>query len=137
MGVTQIIVEKTKDLLIYKNFSQKTFFLNGQDIDMKDFNFILKDNILYLEDFSDYGVSLLNGKPYFMTPIFNGTLEEVGEKIKDTKLSLLLLFLNEITLENDVKVSSKSALSSKSQGCSFWNTYTVYAIGNSRSTSLI
>ncbi|HEY9169199.1 MAG TPA: hypothetical protein VIN72_06905 [Lutibacter sp.] len=47
MGVSKIVVDKTGDVLNYSNVSQKTFRLNGETIDMKNYSFLIKNNALY------------------------------------------------------------------------------------------
>lgn len=135
MGVSKINVEYSDNRFLFKNETQKSFILNGKTLDLEDYDFILEKEFLYLKDFPDYKVSILNELPFFDTPLFKGFSENQEENIKDTKISLLLLYLNEIILDNDVKLSFKESLSYKTQGCSFWDTYTVYATGNSRSVA--
>jgi len=135
MGVSKIVVDKTGDILNYSNVSQKTFRLNGETIDMKNYSFLIKNNALYIKEYPEYGISLLNGYPYFISPIYTGPSDKIDDKITDIKLSLLLLYLNELTQDSSIKSNSKSTLNSKTQGCSFWNTYYVYSTGGSASVA--
>ncbi len=134
MGVTELTVSKNDNLINYKAVSQKDFRLNYNNVRMSDFEVVLEGEFLSLRNFPEYKISLSSNEPYFITPIFEGPIEKLEMQIKDEKISILLLFLREITIDNSVKINSISTLK-QSKGCGFWNTYYVYATGSSRSVA--
>lgn len=134
MGVTKIVVGNSKDELTFKCLSEKSFFLNSDEINLSDYEVTLNDNILSLKSCDSYKISMLNNEPYLITPIYEGYLSNVGEFIKNKEIVVLFIYLKEITTETNLKINSLSVLS-EDKSCSFLNTYYVFATGVSSSVA--
>ncbi len=104
MGVSSISVEKIGETLIYTTKTDKEFILNGQIINLSDYVVIVENNKMFLNNNEDHVVSLSNSSPYIITSDFKGPIHKIKKKIIDEDLSILLLYLNEITLpKNTIK----------------------------------
>lgn len=131
MGVVQLTVKQVDNEKIFQPITQKSFQLNGVDINLADYEVGLKDNFLYLKNNSSYKISLSQCKPYIVTPIFTGYIEDIRDEIQNVNISILLLYLREITLDSCEKDDSNESIRTKSE-CGFWDTYYVYGTGGNK-----
>ena len=133
-GVTKIIVETANDESRFFSNTTKPFFLNGDVINMSDYEICLKGNFLKIGGIENYRVSMQDGKPYIVTPKFRGLLTDANDDVLDNTLIILLFYLNELTMPVELK-GDNMVINSQQKGCSFWDTYYVFGVGLSSSTA--
>lgn len=134
MGVTNIIVKPDNGSYKYSCNAQKVFYFNGDLINLSDYELELKNDFLSISGVDSYMVSLVNGLPYIITPEYKGLLHDAEDIVFDNALFILLLYMNEITLSENKKgdfMIEKIDI----KRCSFWDTYYVFGMGLSSSTS--
>ena len=138
MGVTAIKVSGTSNSTLFEFNTAKEFRMNGKSIDLSNYAVILENGKISLKSNSNLSLTLLNDQPYIISSEYSGFIksEDIFDK---TDFNILLLFMKELVTDNSNKVDAKAIistdLSQKTSGCSFWDTYYVYATGGSRSVS--
>ncbi len=134
IGVTKIVVKNTSKHISYKAKTQKTFYMNGEIIDLSNYNVILEGNSLYLENDNSIKLSIYQGKPYVISNSYMGFPKE--RDFSNKKFNILLLFMKEIVTKNEFKLNASIQKTNlNKEGCSFWNTYYIYGTGGSQSVA--
>ena len=82
---------------------------------------------------------MVQNKPFVISKAYSGDVDGfISSKAGGIdELPLLLLMLREITLDKSLKINtlSKEFKNSRIYGCSFWNTYIVYAVNLTRQSA--
>ena len=135
LGVTNIKVEKNLNSTEYSFETEKTFLINNENIDFADYIVIKKENKLFLNNDDSVKLTIKDSKPYLITNKSKGFLND-DKHFEDLRVNLLLIFMDELIKDNEIKIDSSIIFSDvETFGCSFWNTYTVYAFGTGRSVA--
>lgn len=94
--------------------------------------------MISLNSNSSLKLTLLDNQPYIIKPGYSGIMKNTSDDFKNVDLNVLLLFMKEMIITNDMKINAISLLNgelSQRGGCSYWNTYYVVASGGSRSVA--
>ena len=118
LGVTSVTTSNNK--LSAK--TQKTFNFRGKHIDFSVFSVKIEKNFITLEQDDEFKIGILNKKSYLITTDYKGLLKKASAEIlKQKEVFALIAYLNEITYNQDQRVSSKNSNSTmKSEGCNFF-----------------
>jgi hypothetical protein len=135
MSVTGINVVYKEKETIYSFKSKKTFYLNGKNRNLSDYEIILANNTINLKTDNNLRLSMKDNKPYIISEKHVGFPNE--SFYISSEFNILLLVMKELVAELDLKFGSAEYLSNSltKSGCSFWNTYYVYATGGSSSVA--
>lgn len=131
MGVSRILVATTPSETKYNLVASKTFTLDGEAIHFSTKEFLLSDNFISEAQHPEYAMASYNNEIYLRYQGKEDLLSKFENLEKDVNVHILLLFLNEITmnsnkLEFDAHMTN---FSSRGGGCSFANTIYVFGIG--------
>ena len=134
IGVTKFLVNQISDeeIEIFAD-SFKSFGLNGKSTSMSSYPVILKKDLLYLKNNKDYAVTIVNEKPYFINPDYEGPLTE--DLLENENNVVLLILLKELTFYNNNFINSSRNSNKEVQACSAWDTYWEISTGLSRTTA--
>lgn len=103
LGVEKVHVTNHNDITNIE-FYASGLTLIGEDFRINStLGFYIKDQILYIKDVPDYGITLSNGKPFIISSSYEGIFEEISESEFNDELSLLILALTEITTDQSNK----------------------------------
>lgn len=128
MGVSRILVENTANGFKYNLVASKTFTLDGEPTHFSTKEFLLKDNFISEVQHPEYAMTFYNNEIYLR---FNGKedlLSKFENLEKDVNVHILLLFLNEITINRDKAEFAAHMANFNANaggGCSFANTHYV------------
>lgn len=136
MGVKSIKVIDHSDFLSYNFETVKLFGMNKENINFSDYTIILKDDLLFIESNPDLKLTILENRPYVITPIYEGFAEDIGF-FNQIDFNILWLFMNEMILSLENKIDASTFINDNAYraGCSFGNTVYVFATGLSRSVA--
>lgn len=134
MGVVEVKVTEKENLTEYSFTTKKMFGINGEGTDFKDYRINLCDGIISISSNSDIKLTILENKPYIITPSYEGYLKP-GEYIDDKNFNLLYLFMNELLTPESSKTDASNIDNVYSRGCSFGSTKYVFSTGFSRSVA--
>jgi|GEM_PF-3475881 len=137
MGVSKIIVTRNGNSIEFGVETIKTFFLNGKNIDLSEYIFVLEDDFLKIKDFDNIKLSVSGDDLYVMSSSYFGLVKDKQHFFDSLEFNILLFFIREITLnlENKIEFSQAVTTYANRQGCSFWNSYYIYSAGLSQSSS--
>jgi len=135
MGVVEVKVSERENLTEYGFTTKKMFGINGEGTDFKDYKITLYDGMISISSNSNIKLTILENKPYIITPSYEGFLNS-GKYIDDKNFNLLYLFMTELITPESSKTDASNINSVYSRGCSFGNTKYVYSTGFSRSVAL-
>lgn len=134
MGVVEVIVSDRGNLIEYSFTTKKTFGINGEGTDFKNYKIILIDGMITISSNSNVKLTIFENQPYIITPTYKGFLKS-GEYIDNKDFNLLYLFMNELITPETNKTDAGSSIGNAGGGCSFGNTHYVYATGGSASVA--
>jgi hypothetical protein len=136
MGITEVVVENKSKIVLYKVKTQKTFYLNGENIDLSTYNIVVENNFISIKNDNSFKLSVYQNKPYVVSGSYSGFPK--SDFYSNKNFNILLFFMKEIITNDEFKLNSKTFLKDNTQrrgGCSFWNTYYVYGTGGSQSVA--
>ncbi|MCO6175206.1 hypothetical protein NHF50_09115 [Flavobacterium sp. NRK F10] len=136
MGVVEINVNHSDSSIIYDFNTEKGFGVNQEFVDLKDYTITLSEGAISINSNPDIKLTILDDQPYILSSFYTGFVEsEDFFNIKE--FNILLFFMNEMITPEEIKTDAKLPASGGgiSGGCSFWNTYYIYATGGSRSVA--
>lgn len=142
-GISKIEVSKIDNSIVFmpsntteQRHGLKNILLNGHSVLLSDYVVRLENGALYLNDQKDLQMTLKGDKPYLISDMYTGYLEDNNELLLDKNVSVLFTFLNELIISQDQKVLYSEAMSNietmeanNKTACSFWDTYYSYGIG--------
>lgn len=138
LGVIKIKVVKNESEITYLFETTSSFVIQGKNVNLSTKEFVLKDNFIYEKSSPNYSISILNNEYYIETVNYEGFLkdykvfDESENSESNLKISLLLLFLNEIKMDKEAKLEYTLHVENfelSARGCSIANTKYVYGIG--------
>lgn len=138
LGVIGINITNNTESILYEFRTKKSFKFNGEFVNLSNYTILFENGMLSLDTNSELKLTLVDNQPYIIKPNYSGFLDNNSDNFRNLELNILLLFMKEMIITNDIKINTLELLDaeySQRGGCSFWNTYYVVATGGSRSVA--
>lgn len=138
LGAREIVEEKYNSKTIYHFETYRNFILHGKSIDLSKYKFIKKNDMIFLSNNQNYKIKMSNNQPYIFTPNYEGFVKDNQKVFFDSNAVMLMLFIIDYNSSDQAKIDAKTIFNhtSKSLGCSVWNTYYSVGVGANKAGAL-
>jgi hypothetical protein len=135
--VETLIVEKSKEIITYKfQTTGKTVFFQNKVVNLEDYIFELKSNVLSSPQINRYAISKREKEVLLLDNAKGEFRKSDVNEINNFEPMILYLVMSEILANDSLKIRrTKSAKSDYSRGCSIENQYIILNTGTSRSVA--
>ncbi|NNF34008.1 MAG: hypothetical protein HKN68_07860 [Saprospiraceae bacterium] len=144
-GVAKIEVKEVNSSLTFtplisslEHFYNRAVLLNNHQVDLTDYTVSMESGSLHLNNDKSVRLTIKDKKPFVISDHFTGYLEGNHSMIQDREVSLLLIFLNELTMSSESKVVFEEEIREIDDNyrmCSFWDTYYSVGVGLNKSAA--